>query len=313
MRSARKYRIITLLCLGLASLLVVVALREPFRMETAEHRQREEYIRKGAALYAESCVQCHGPRGEGSVGTPLNRTEFRVDPESPAGIEVYEMLAQAISRGREGNPETPRWERVQTPAGKEAWLSYTAMPAWSTEFGGSLDEDAVRALTLFIMKEDPDGSQWNLIGSTGAEEIPPANLTPDGSGEIPLPDAAVDPATNATAKALLRNVGQSQCLTCHTIGTRGGKVGPDLTRLGSWGIDQEFLEFWIKNASGPAAMPHEERMPIYWSGSRATRSPELNLISPTVSQGPYYMPPAMADMLSDEQVAIISRYLLGLK
>lgn len=299
--------------MGLALLLVGIALREPSRMATAEYRQQEEYVLKGAAIYAESCAQCHGPRGEGSVGMPLNRTDFRVDPESPAGREIYRLLSEAIARGREGNADHPQWERVQTTEGKEAWLSYTAMPAWSTEYGGSLDEDQVKALTLFIMQNDPGGAQWNLIGATGIAEIPPADLTPDESDEIPLPDAVVDSATNAAAKALLRNVGQSQCLTCHALGTRGGKVGPDLTRLGSWGMDQEFLEFWIKNASGPDAVPHEERMPIYWSVNRARNGPQLDLSAPTVSAGPYYMPPAMEDMLTDEQIAILSKYLLGLK
>lgn len=313
MRNAKKYRIITLLAMALALLLLGIALREPSRMATAEYRQQEEYVLKGAAVYAESCVQCHGPRGEGSVGMPLNRTDLRVDPDSPAGQEVYQLLSEAIARGRDGSADRYQWEKVQTPEGKDAWLSYTAMPAWSTEYGGPLDEDAIKALTRFIMKDDPDGTQWSLIGSAGVAEIPPAGLTPDGSGEIPLPDADVDPATNAAAKALLRNVGQSQCLTCHAIGSRGGKVGPDLTNLGNWGVDQAFLESWIKNASGPNAVPHEERMPIYWSINRATRGPRPDLSIPTLSEGPYYMPPAMTEMLTDQQIAILSKYLLGLK
>ncbi len=312
MRNERKYKIITLLSLALALLLLGLGVREPFRMATAEYRQHEEYVLKGAQIYAENCVQCHGPYGEGVVGMPLNRAEFRVDPASPAGKEIYAYLFDTIARGREGNAAHYQWVRVKTPEGKDAWMSYTEMPAWLKEHGGLLDEEAVKALTLFIMYDDPSGSQWYMVGDSSKAPIPAADLTPDETGVIPLPDADVPEEVNVTAKALLRDLAKTQCLTCHRIGSKGAYIGPDLSQLGLWGIDKEFLVEWIKRASGPNAMPHDERMPIYWSQNRAITSTEIDLSERVVSEGPYYMP-AFEDRLTDEEISVIADYLLGLK
>ncbi|MFZ5817012.1 MAG: c-type cytochrome [Bacillota bacterium] len=312
MRNERKYKILSLLSVVLAVLLLGTCVREPFRMNTAVYRQHEEYVLKGAKVYAENCVQCHGPRGEGVIGMPLNRADFRVDYESPAGKDVYNLIYNTLKMGRPGNPDHFQWVKVKTPEGKDAWLSYSTMPPWHKDYGGPLDEDYIKALTLFIMKPDPEGAQWNMIGSDQAP-IPQPVLMLEGEKEIPLPDAqGLTAAENASAKALLRNLGKSQCLTCHTIGTRGGKIGPDLTRVGAWGIDQQFLENWIKFASGPKAMPHDERMPIYWSENRATKTDQLDLTKKVVSEGPYFMPP-FEGRLADAEISLIARYLLGLK
>jgi len=151
-----------------------------------------------------------------------------------------------------------------------------------------------------------------MVGDSTKAPIPPADLEPDETGVIPLPDADVPEEVNVTAKALLRDVAKTQCLTCHRIGSKGGFVGPDLSKVGLWGVDQEFLEEWIKRASGPNAMPHDERMPIYWSQNRAIKSAEIDLSQRVVSEGPYYMP-AFEGRLTDEEIATIAQYLLGLK
>lgn len=307
MRNERKYKILTLLSVVLAALLLGNCLREPFRMNTAVYRQHEEYVLKGAKVYAENCVQCHGPKGEGVIGMPLNRAEFRVDYESPAGRDTYNLIYNTLKMGRPGNPEHYQW--VKTEDGK--WLSYTTMPAWHKDYGGPLDDDYIKALTLFIMYPDPEGVQWDKVGSDQAP-IPAASLDVDDTGVIPLPDSDVDSETNASAKALLRNLGKSQCLTCHTIGNRGGKIGPDLSNVGSWGIDQAFLEEWIKKASGPNAMPHDQRMPVYWSQNRATKTDKIDLSKRVVSEGPYFMPP-FEGKLTDAEISTIAKYLLGLK
>lgn len=314
MRNERKYKIITLVTTLLALLLLGNCVREPFRIAAAEEKQHKEYVLKGARTYAQNCMQCHGPKGEGSVGMPLNRKENKVDPESPAGKEVYNRIYQAVKMGRKGNDAHPQWAR--TPDGQ--LISYSTMPAWGKDYGGPLDDDYVRAMTLFIMNED--GSQWDIVGSSDA---PPqeADLKPDEkTGQVALPDAATDAETNAAAKTLLRNTGKTLCLTCHVIGNKGGKIGPDLSHTGSWGVDQAFFEEWIKYANNPQpndadktpAMPHERRMPVYWSANRAATSPDLNLKSKVVSEGPYYMP-RFKGRLTDQEIAIISKYLANLK
>jgi mono/diheme cytochrome c family protein len=314
-RNARKYRIISLLSVVLAVLLLGNCFREPFRMNAAVERQHEEYVLKGAKVYAQNCVQCHGPRGEGVVGMPLNRTVYKVDYQSTAGKSVYDLLYKTVDAGRPGNANHFQWEKA--PDGK--WISYSTMPAWGTANGGPLDADYLKAVTLFIM--NPDGEQWSIVGDTDLAPFQDPDYGKDEkTGLIPLPDSNVDAATNASAKALLSNLTKSQCLTCHTIGPKGAKIGPDLTNVGSWGIDQAFLENWIKYANLPAgnaedktpAMAHDQRMPVYWSANRATISPEPTFKDRTVSEGPYFMP-RFKGRLTDEEISTIAKYLLGLK
>jgi len=312
-RNERKYKIITLMTTMLMFLLLGNCAREFFRLEHATVTQRQEYVLKGARTYAQNCMQCHGPRGEGSIGMALNRELFQVDYSSVAGKEHYNMIFNTLKLGRKGNDAHFQW--VETPGG---WLSYSTMPAWHMDSGGPLDDDYLHALTLFIM--DPSGEQWNLVGDSDIAPVPKANLEKDETGQIPLPDAAVSAATNASAKALLNDIPKSLCLTCHVIGSRGAYIGPDLSKTGSWGFDQAFLEEWIKYANVPGpndadqtpAMPHDRRMPVFWASNRAYQSPDLDLGTPTISEGPYYMP-RFAGRLTNEEISLISEYLMGLK
>lgn len=315
MRNERKYKIITLMTTMLAFLLLGNCAREFFRLEDATVAQQEEYVLKGAKTYAQNCMQCHGPRGEGVIGMALNRDVLQVDYTSVAGKEHYNMIFNTLKFGRKGNDAHFQW--VKAPDGK--WISYSTMPAWHKDSGGPLDDDYLHALTVFIM--NPDGEQWNLIGDPEVAPVPKANLAKDESGQIPLPDAVeVDAKTNAAAKALLRDIPKSLCLTCHVVGSRGAFVGPDLSKVGSWGVDQAFLEEWIKYANVPGpndvdktpAMPHDRRTPTYWSGNRAVQTPDLNLGTKTTSEGPYFMP-RFAGKLSNAEISLIAEYLMGLK
>jgi hypothetical protein len=297
-RNERKYRILIILTTVLSILLLSNCGREYFRMAAAEERQAQEYVALGALLYAQNCVQCHGPRGEGVIGMPLNRTEFKHDPRTTAGKAVFDMLYLALAAGRPGNSTHPQWERMSD--GK--WLSYTSMPAWHKDKGGPLDDHHIRGLVTFIMLGD-----WGLIGHDKKAPIPRANLDPD----VKLPSSG-NADLDARAHALLNNYQKSLCLTCHAIGSKGGYVGPDLSKVGAWGIDEKFLKDWIRRSSGPDAMPHDERMPVYWSSNRAVAGPRVQ-IGPEkriVSEGPYQMPVVP---LTDEELDILVRYLLSLR
>jgi mono/diheme cytochrome c family protein len=314
-RNERKYKIISLLSVLLAVLLLGNCLREPSRMQASVDRQHEEYVLAGATIYSQNCIQCHGPKGEGSVGMPLNRKAYQVDYESPAGKDIFNLLQQTIRQGRPGNDNHPQWEKA--PDGK--WISYTTMPSWGRDFGGPLDDDKVRALALFIMNQDAE--QWNLVGDKDmGAPLPDTGLDKfEGKRDtIPLPESA-NKDVDASAKTLLRNGSKANCLSCHSIGSIGGKVGPDLTHVGSWGVDQAFLENWIKypNANPtdkehPEAIPHDVRMPVYWSANRATRQPTLNTKDQVKSEGPYSMP-RFKGVLTDNEISVLAKYLMGLK
>lgn len=313
MSGERKYKVMTLLTALLTLVLLGSCLREPFRLKAAQAKEREDYVLKGARVYAEQCVQCHGPRGEGSIGMPLNRAALQVDDRSPGGTPVYERITKAIAEGRAGS-ETVKWAKA--PDGR--WVSYTAMAAWGKEYGGPLDVEEVRALALFIMK--PEGDQWSLIGDGDLAPLAAADYTPDATGQLPLPDGqGLDEATNVAAKALLRDRTTTQCLNCHFVGTRGAKFGPDLSYVSTWGVDQAFLEKFIAYANNGLptdtdryVIPHSERMPVYWSANRAVNDPQLDLTSPVASEGPYFML-RFRSRLTEEQIAVLAKYLLAPK
>jgi mono/diheme cytochrome c family protein len=321
-RNARKYKIITLLSMLLSFLLLGNCVREYWRMEAAAARQDEEYVLKGAKVYAENCMTCHGPAGEGSVGLTLNRPEYQVDYHSTEGQDVYNFLSKTIKEGRPGTTY-PHW--VKMADGN--YLSYTAMPIWGKDHGGPLDDHFVKAVTLFIM--NPTGEQWNGMVS---------QFTPDnGLGAVAdkskLKFPNQDDAKNAAAIALLKDTKKSQCLNCHSLGVSyngtpvGGKVGPDLSQVGLWGVDEQFLVNWISYANQPTkkdadqtpALAHDRRMPLYWYSNRSTNKPDgkgmpaLDLGKQTVApEGTPYSMPRFKGKLTDEEIKTIAQYLLTL-
>lgn len=74
----------------------------------------------GATLYAENCVVCHGPNGEGRAGAELNDVFATIAPDV--------FLEQVISRGRDG----------------------TFMPAWNEDYGGPLTPAEVDDIVAYI-------------------------------------------------------------------------------------------------------------------------------------------------------------------
>jgi cytochrome c2 len=49
-----------------------------------------------------------------------------------------------------------------------------------------------------------------------------------------------------------------QCQSCHTIGSAGGYVGPNLTNVGNW-INAAWIEEWLKNPQSLAPDAIEPR------------------------------------------------------
>lgn len=215
------------------------------RMERAEAEHKEKLAEIGALLYAQNCVVCHGPQGEGVVGPPLNKEAFRGDPSE--NKSVYDLIHKTLNNGRPGT-SAPRWVRLETGQ----WASYTAMPTWGRDNGGPLNEEMLAAITHFIMIGD-----WNEVG----QHIPPPKPWVDKQGNYlwdKFPDGqGISKEASQAGKEIFVNRG---CVGCHTIGSAGGNVGPDLSKVGSWGVDREFLHQWIAD---PPAM--KERAPRYWS------------------------------------------------
>ena len=118
--------------------------REQLRAEEADVHQNEELVHRGAELYHNNCMSCHGLVGEGNIGPALNSDFFRTTSDTPEGEfrEVYDYLFNTLSCGRSG----------------------AYMPLWSERFGGSLSETQIDYLVKLIMQ-----GRWDLAAEANEE------------------------------------------------------------------------------------------------------------------------------------------------
>src|SRR5687768_18443561 len=81
---------------------------------------------KGKHLYAQYCIQCHGPVGEGCVGPALNRVAWRPETNGATNPDYddgsRDLIRRTLVRGRASNQPG------------------IAMPAWSIEENGPLND-----------------------------------------------------------------------------------------------------------------------------------------------------------------------------
>ncbi|MFW5942300.1 MAG: c-type cytochrome [bacterium] len=155
-----------------------VALREPARMEAFSMAYEGRSIENGAEIFANNCASCHGVNGraeqcfnpssgepEGCIGRPLNNAELLCGTTS-ARMEALDWSGA-------------KFDFVQsTVAAGRPW---TGMPTWSQEYGGPLQENEVRDVTLFVLNWESEA----LCEEDGEVEGPvwPANVS-----ELPAGD-----------------------------------------------------------------------------------------------------------------------------
>lgn len=120
--------------------------REQLRAEEASIHQNEELVHRGAELFHNNCVSCHGLVGEGNIGPALNSDFFRTTESTPDGEarEVYTYLFNTLSCGRSG----------------------AYMPLWSERFGGSMSETQIDYIVKLIMQ-----GRWDLVDHANEEHF----------------------------------------------------------------------------------------------------------------------------------------------
>lgn len=158
-----------------------VALREPARMETFTDAYQGRSVERGAMAFANNCATCHGVNGRaeecfdassgeptGCVGRPLNNADLlcgdrpqRLEATGWTGSKMN-FIQSAVAAGRAG----------------------TQMPAWSQDFGGPLQQNEVRNVTLFVLnwenedlcgdQEEVEAPEWPLQVSDLPEGDPEA-------------------------------------------------------------------------------------------------------------------------------------------
>jgi len=137
------------------------------RASDAEARQQEETAARGAHLFAQNCRVCHGREGRGALedpsfpGLPLN-----VDINRPTDPSQLSALQKRFT-------DTIRCGRVGT-----------LMPAWSQDEGGSLNDEQIRQLVVFITTNA--GNAWD-------KEIEESKRL-DAQFELPAAPKPDDPA-----------------------------------------------------------------------------------------------------------------------
>lgn len=99
----------------------------PIRSERQTGYFNAESVRRGALLYANNCRTCHGIKGEGGVGLPVNKADFQ-DPDPLKLKANRELLKRTLYCGRAG----------------------TLMPAWLNTNGGALTDRQVEHIIDLI-------------------------------------------------------------------------------------------------------------------------------------------------------------------
>jgi mono/diheme cytochrome c family protein len=219
------------------------------RAAAVEH-QLDLDVRRGKALYASLCYDCHGrdgragktPDAQQLPGLPLNKPEFKHETikEDPARIEsTRRLITTTIERGR---------ARV-APA--------YSMPAWSRGEGGPLSPWQIKQLADLIMYgTEEDWSDMPHLRQEHeqpvAEQIPPPPPPPSGE-EVARTVCSVchsfqadRPSTNPQAPNLAKYAAE-------------GPIADELKRLKASG-DPDWLVKWVTNA--PSIKPGTA-MPAY--------------------------------------------------
>ena len=87
--------------------------------ETAATLQ-ERSIDNGKHIFAQYCIQCHGPKGEGCIGPALNRVSWRPEingaPNPSYDEGSRDLMKKTISRGRNSNQpgvQMPPWSNAE--------------------------------------------------------------------------------------------------------------------------------------------------------------------------------------------------------
>jgi mono/diheme cytochrome c family protein len=266
----------------LAGLIILMyMIFEPQRRAAAYNEQIETASERGAHLFAENCVVCHGVQGQGiqGAGFALN-TEGNKAPDD----DRRAFLRNTIDVGRQNSNG---WE--------------PNMPAFLNSNGGPLNSQQVEDLVTFIGCGDWDEVGHYLSGELGTpiNAIPtPPNLgTPNARI---IPGAVTTPAAGAggaTAMDPGAAVFQGHCITCHKITPdfpSGGTTGPDLTGVAI-----------RKIPSRSQIIPNQIDVPTEGAAglTRWIRDPA------SVRSGTG-MPPFGTDKISDQEMAALTAWLM---
>jgi mono/diheme cytochrome c family protein len=225
------------------------------RRDTIAVEQEEELLHFGEIVYSDDgaepaaagCARCHGPEGEGGL-----------IPNDPDGRSAPSLRTSTLA---DKNRINPNYVHLAIAYGGVVVSGNvnSPMPAWSTEVGGPLNEQAIDALVALI-------EHW-------------------------LEDAEGPTDVEDTVEAGQQVYSAAGCAGCHGAELQGG-VGPPLTNIGNEvgdvnvsDVDQYLADYeedpylalgqWIRdsatnyNDGAPTGMPPHPESAVSESALRA--------------------------------------------
>jgi mono/diheme cytochrome c family protein len=214
---------------------------------------RETAVTAGQHFYAQYCIQCHGPVGEGCIGPALNRVAWRPEINGDKNPDFddasHDFMKHTIQRGRASNQPG-----VQ-------------MPAWSINEGGALNDQQIEDVIAYIQYGDWNAALQDAASATNMDEV------------LPTYPGFDDPKRVAQVKQTMLAKG---CLNCHKLGKPGGAVAADLSDVGSR-RSADWLQRWIKD---PKSMPANQRGPNLWLVAPTATLPAPSGVGPNLTPVP---------------------------
>lgn len=117
---------------GVIFMVVLVAgfaiyrIREPSLRSDATRAQSVSYREIGTQLFATNCTSCHGKNATGGSAPVLNSQEFL---KSTSDTQIANLIAGGVPG--------------------------TEMPAWSLAFSGTLTDEQIRQITVYLRSLEP--------------------------------------------------------------------------------------------------------------------------------------------------------------
>lgn len=153
-----------------------VALNEPARLTAFSNAYEGRSIENGAEIFANNCATCHGLDGRaeqcfdaagaeiGCVGRPLNTVDLLCGTKPPRLVAMdwagakYDFIEGTVAAGR----------------------PWAGMPTWGQQFGGPMQNNEVRDVTLFVLN-------WENETLCGGEAVE-GPVWPNRVSELPAGD-----------------------------------------------------------------------------------------------------------------------------
>jgi plastocyanin/mono/diheme cytochrome c family protein len=107
-------------------------------------------LKRGAALFGQYCIQCHGSTGQGYSAPTLNAAPGTSASSQNVNNLTDDDITRIISAGVPAN-------------GNNLTNQGLAMPAWSQLYGGPLTSDDISYLVMLIRSADPTYLKTNHI------------------------------------------------------------------------------------------------------------------------------------------------------